>query len=84
MILFYTIGITITLLACFEKWGWLDWYESIRKTWMPKGNCFLCLSFWLSMPVTALVYFAFMFQFHFFLVPLAVAGIVNLLCNEKY
>ena len=43
----YTAG----LLFCFTKWGWLSWYQVYRKRWMPEGDCYFCLSFWLSIPI---------------------------------
>jgi hypothetical protein len=73
------LGVTITLLQCFDKWGWLDYYEFSRATWMPEGGCFLCLSFWLSIPVSFLYYVLWLYGAHWLLIPLTVAGIINIL-----
>lgn len=55
----YTIGIslfTCTLMICFQKWGVLEYYESHKKTWMPK-RCDFCIGFWISFFLTIIVLF---------------------------
>jgi hypothetical protein len=73
------LGVTFTLLTCFEKWGWIDLYTTYRKRWMPEGDCWLCLSFWISWPVTGLYYLLQMFHMEWVLIPFAVCALINLL-----
>jgi hypothetical protein len=42
------IGFTVSFMIILSnKWEILDYYEMIRKKWMPE-RCEFCLSFWLS------------------------------------
>lgn len=36
------------LLILAKKWGLLETYEATRKKWMPSGDCYFCLGWWLS------------------------------------
>lgn len=80
-IIILTILITITLIQCLQKWRFFDWYSAklghIR--WLPDGSCFLCFSFWLSIPISALVVLAKSCGAEWTLIPFASAGTVNFL-----
>jgi hypothetical protein len=71
------LGIVITLLQCFKKWGWLDYYAAHygHIKWLPDAGCYLCLGFWLSWIVLPFV----IFLPWWILAPFAVAGFVNIL-----
>lgn len=68
-----------TLLICFKKWGWLELYTIYRKKWMPKADCYLCLSFWLAMLQAAGV--SIFCGWQFMLVPFCSCAITNYLTN---
>lgn len=76
-----TILTTFTLLQVFGKWGWLDVYEAryghIR--WLPSASCFLCLGFWLSIPVALLYWAACALHAQWLFLPFACAGAINFL-----
>lgn len=44
-----------TILFCAREWGIIGWYQVYRKSWMPKGDCYLCMSFWLAFVILAFV-----------------------------
>lgn len=37
------------VILLLNKWDILLKYEARRLSWMPKGDCFFCLSFWASL-----------------------------------
>lgn len=67
--------ISTTLLLCFKKWGWIDWYAIHRKQWMPESDCYLCLGFWFSLPYG--IYYLNP------LIPFCAAAIVNYIVNNS-
>lgn len=42
------IGFVSAILICLIKWEWLDYYQVVRKPWMPDAGCYFCLGFWVS------------------------------------
>jgi hypothetical protein len=73
--------INTTLLTCFKKWGWLDYYSAYRKLWMPSADCFLCLGFWCSWIGVGIASFS-QFNYTYLLVPFASAALTNYLTNN--
>jgi hypothetical protein len=80
--LFTILGTTLTVLQAFGKWGWLEKYEFLRSTWMPEAGCFLCLSFWLSIPVSLLYFTLWLFHVEFLLIPFTCAGLINIILRK--
>lgn len=68
-------AISATLMNCFDKWRWLEYYEVYRRGWMPK-RCDFCLGFWLSL-LQALVYSLLTVHWIAFLAAFAAASITK-------
>ena len=47
-IILMVAALSATVLICFKKWGWLEYYELYRYSWMPE-KCEFCFGFWLAM-----------------------------------
>jgi len=47
-----------TLLLCFDKWRWLEYWEIYAPRWLPK-RCDFCAGFWLSVVGCGLLVFGF-------------------------
>jgi len=71
------------LLQCFKKWGWLDFYEAVRKKWMPSGSCYLCLGFWITVFIALPVYWLFALNVQWLLYPFCAAPIINYLASPR-
>lgn len=71
------------LLMCFRKWGWLDYYEAVRKPWMPSGSCFLCLGFWLTIITALPVYWLFSLHLDWVLYPFCAATLINYFAGPR-
>lgn len=48
-----------TFIHVAKKWQWLDYYQATRKKWMPKADCYLCLSFWMALSQVWIIFFLF-------------------------
>lgn len=78
LILTWITGLVVsTLIACFDKWGWFDFYELRRSRWMPKA-CKYCTGFWLSC-LGLLIFVLLSGEFHltFLIMPFAATSIVK-------
>ena len=64
-----------SLLTCFKKWRWIEYYEVYRFPWMP-SECEFCFSFWLSL-LQALIYVLFTGHLVAFLAAFAAASITK-------
>jgi len=70
---FLTGCISATLILCFIKWGWLEWFEI---HWRP--ICKFCLGFWLCIIQTILIFIFFNQNIFDIAIPFAGASI----CRE--
>lgn len=71
-----------TLLVCLKKWKALEWYQVRRRLWMPEGNCYLCLSFWISVVQIGCMYASGdIISLEFLIVPFCSCPITNYLTN---
>ncbi len=70
-----------TIIHCASKWGLLDKYSAYRLKWMPSSDCYLCLSFWIT--VIECVILAFINpSIGLLIVPFCVASGTNWLVNQ--
>ena len=75
------ILLNTTIIHCASKWGYLEKYSAYRKKWMPSADCYLCLSFWVTVAeVFAIAYTA--PSLGLLLVPFCVASGTNWLVNQ--
>lgn len=71
--------ISATLLTCFKKWRWLEYYEVYRRPWMPEP-CEFCFGFWLS-ALMAFAYAGFAGYWPALLAPFVAAAITKKLLS---
>ena len=70
------------VLVCFKKWKWLDWYSIRRMQWMPKADCYLCISFWISsLQMCSLFIQGTVTSTAFLLLPFCASPLTNYLTN---
>lgn len=70
-----------TIIHCASKWGLLEKYSAYRLKWMPSADCYLCISFWMTVAeVIAMAYTA--PYMGLILVPFCVASGTNWLVNQ--
>lgn len=47
-----TASISATLYICFEKWGFIEYYQLHRRKNWPQSICDFCFCFWASLIIT--------------------------------
>ena len=68
-----------TLLICFKKWKWLQWYAIHKQPWMPAADCYLCLGFWMAaFEIVGVIY---LFGWMYIIVPFCSAALTNYFTN---
>jgi hypothetical protein len=72
-----------SLLICLKKWGVLDLYQAYCRPWMRyvigPAECFFCLAIRLAVLFVAVLWIAWGFDWHYFLIPFCSAPITTLL-----
>jgi hypothetical protein len=73
--------LNLTIIQCLKKWGVLDYYSAKfgHLNWLPKADCYLCLSFWLTFITGPIYCLLSLYDLEFILLPFICAGIVNIL-----
>ena len=70
-----------TIIHCSHKWKLLEKYSAYRLKWMPDPDCYLCLSFWIT--VIQCIILAFINpSIGLLIVPFCVASGTNWLVNQ--
>lgn len=76
----FTIAfVNTTIVLCLYKWKILENYQVFRKKWMPKADCYLCITFWLGLAFT--MPFVMDLKWQVGIIPFAGASISNYLIN---
>jgi len=75
----WVVGLIVaTVIKSIEKWGWLDWYSTYRRPWMPVGDCKFCMAFWFSFPIVAILVTGLgIREWQLIFVPFASASVAN-------
>jgi hypothetical protein len=69
-----------TLLQCFRKWHWLEWYAIHKADYLPDAGCFLCLSFWLA-AIECIILFYYFLDPKFLIIPFCACALTNFIIN---
>jgi hypothetical protein len=65
------------ILEALIKWKVIDFYEVVRKKWMPDADCYLCLGFWLCCITGYPIYLIFISAWWGVLLPFCVGALIN-------